>query len=179
MGSKYRYILITFFFLVIISLTIPLIVYNIKNSNPELYSIRIEGNVLEITTYTYEDIIDGKFGLVEDQEFVFLNQYNTQFDVVYTGVSVWAILTYAEIMLPNSTGIYFKSYDSYYTEPLTLENIENYSDLVLIAFKKENQVLKYNDDDGGPLRAIVNLSVTEPDYCSKYWAKYVNTIVVV
>ena len=39
--------------------------------------------------------------------------------------------------------------------------------------------LKYNDDDGGPLRAIVNLSVTEPDYCSKYWAKYVNTIVVV
>ena len=177
--GKYRNLLIGLFFLIIISFTIPLIIFNLKNRNPELHSIRIEGNVSAITTYTYEDIIEGKFGLVEDQEFVFLNQYKTQFDVVYTGASVWAILTYSGLLLPNSTGVYFKSFDSYYTETLTLDNIENYSDLIIIAFKKENQVLKYNDDDGGPLRAIVNLSVTEPDYCSKYWAKYVNTIVVV
>jgi hypothetical protein len=67
----------------------------------------------------------------------------------------------------------------YYTEEMPLEKVENNPDGVIIAFQKGNDLLKYNSEDGGPMRAIVNLSVTLPDYCSKYWAKYVNTIVVV
>ena len=179
--GKYRNLFITLFFLLIISFTIPLIIFNLKNRNPDLYSIRIEGNVSEEVTYSYEDIVDGVFGLVENQEFTFLNQppSNTQFEVNYTGVSLWSLLSYTSILLPNSTAIYFYSYDSYYTEQISLVKVENNPNGVIIAFKKGYDILKYNSVDGGPLRAIVNLSVTEPDYCSKYWAKYVNIVVVV
>ncbi|MBN2155387.1 MAG: molybdopterin-dependent oxidoreductase [Candidatus Lokiarchaeota archaeon] len=176
-----RIAFITLFFLLIMAFPIPLIVFNLRNRNPELYSIRIEGNVSEVLTYTYEDIVDGLFGVVEKQEFVYLNQppYNTRYNVIYTGVSVWSLLTHKSVINSNATEIFFRSYDAYYTDTLLLEKVENNPTLVIIAFKKDNKPLKYNSDDGGPLRAIVNLSVTEPDYCSKYWAKYVNTIVVV
>ena len=179
MKKTYRYLFISFFFVAIISFTIPLIVYNIKNSNPDLYSIKIEGNVSEVITYSYNDIVEGTFGFVENHDFVFLNQYNTRYNRVYTGVSVWALITHATIMYPNSTGIFFKSYDSYITETLTLDQVRDNPKLVIIAFKVDERTLKYNDNDGGPLRSVVNLSVTEPDYCSKFWAKFVNTIVVV
>jgi hypothetical protein len=174
-----RNLLISLFFLVLIIFPIPLIVYNVINSNPELYSIRIEGNVSEVTTYSYDQIVEGSFGLVENQNFVFLNQYDSQYNRVYTGVSVWSLLTYITIMYPNSTGISFKSYDSYVTETLTLEQININPELVIIAFKIDDRALKYNDNDGGPLRSIVDLSVTDPVYCSKYWVKHVNTIVVI
>ena len=179
MKKVLRYIYISLFFITIISFTIPLIIYNLNNSNPNLYSIKIEGNVSKEIVYSYEEIVDGSYGYVDNQEFNFLNQWGTRYSVNYTGVSLWALLTYQSIINPNSTRIYFKSYDSYNTENLTLSQVENNPNLVIIAFKKFNSVLKYTDDDGGPLRAIVNLSVTEPDYNSKYWAKYVNTIVVV
>ena len=176
-----RNLLITFFFLVVIAFPIPLIIFNLRNHNPELYTLKIEGNVSQEIEYVYEDLVDGVYGLVEDQIFTYINQppYNTQYDVVYTGVSLWALLTYTSILLPNATALYFKSYDLYYTEEITLEKVENNPDGVIIAFQKGDKLLKYNSDDGGPMRAIVNLSVTLPDYCSKYLAKYLNTIVVV
>ncbi len=160
---------------------IPLIIANLKGRNPDLYTLRIEGNVSEEIIYVYEDLVDGKYGLVENQVFTYLNQppYNTRYDVTYTGVNLWTLLTYTSILLPNSTAIYFKSYDTYYTEKISLDKIETNPNGVIIAFQKGNDLLKYNTDDGGPMRAIVNLSVILPDYSSKYWAKYVNTIIVV
>ena len=174
-----RKVLISVFFIILISFPIPLIVFNMMNSNPDLYSIRIEGNVSEILTFKYEDLVDGVFGKIINQEFTFQNRppHNDQYEVNYTGVSVWGILEYASVHYPNSTGIYFKSYDSYTTEILPLEKIETNPLGVIIAYQEGDDPLNPNDD--GPMRAIVNLSVTLPDYCSKYWAKQVNTFVIV
>jgi DMSO/TMAO reductase YedYZ molybdopterin-dependent catalytic subunit len=179
--KKQRIIFITLFFLILIAFPIPLIVYNLKNRNPDLYTLRIVGNVSEEKEYLYEDFVDGVYGIIEDQVFTYLNQppYNTRYEIIYTGVSLWTLLTYTSILLPNATAIYFQSYDLYYTEEISLEKVESNPKGVIIAFQHDNKLLKYNSNDGGPMRAIVNLSVTLPDYCSKYWAKYVNTIVVV
>lgn len=177
--NRRRILLITLFFLILVSIPIPLIIYNLMTRNPDLYVIRLEGNVSEVITFSYEDIVDGTYGIIDDQEFEFLNQYGTRYTVTYTGVSVWALLDYAQVHYPNSTGLYFKSYDNFVTELLSLEDIKTYSELIIIAFKIGNKVLKYTDEDGGPMRSIVNLSVTEPEYNSQYWAKYVNTIIVI
>ena len=180
MKINLRYFLISLFFLSLIGLTIPLIVYNLNNRNPDPTALIITGNVSREVSFTYEDIISGKYGVVENRIFTFLNQppYNSQYDVNYTGVSVWALLTYTSILYPNATSIYFKSWDAYRTETLSLSAVQDNPEDVIVAFKKGDYFLQNNSEDGGPLRTIVDLSVTEPDYCSKYWAKYVNEIVV-
>jgi len=172
-----RRILITLFFVIVVSFPIPFIIYNIRNRNPDLYSICIKGNVSEEITYTYEDIVDGLFGIVENQQFTSLNSVHEQYDAIYTGVSVWVLLTQTLIMFPNSTSIYFQSYDSYTTEEISLEKVEQNPNGVIIAYQKGNDPL--NPKGEGPMRAIVSLNVTNPDYNSKYWTKQVNTIFVV
>lgn len=178
MKKVYRNLLISLFFLSIISITIPLVLYNLNQRNPDRLSIIIKGNVSHEVTYYYDDITNGTYGIVENRPFTFLNEFGLQYDVNYSGVSVWALLTYSSILTPSSTAIYFYSWDNYQSATLSLTDVENHSEEIIIAFKKEDAYLKNDSQDGGPLRSIVNLSVTEPIYCSQYWVKYVNMIVV-
>ena len=182
MKKTLRYVLISLFFLSLIGFTIPLIIYNLNQRNPDPLVIIISGNVSHEVSYTYDEIVVGEYGLVENKQFTFLNQYNTRYEVNYTGVSVWTLLSYTEILNSNATTIYFKSWDSYTTATLNLTDVEQNSENIIIAFKQGDRFLTNSSDDGGPFRAIVDLSVTEafdpPTYCSQFWAKYVNEIIV-
>lgn len=178
MKKIYRNLLISLFFLSIISITIPLVIYNLNQRNPNPLSIIITGNVSKEISFNYDDITNGTYGTVGDRQFTFLNDFGTQYDANYTGVSVWALLTYSSILTPSSTAIYFYSWDNYQSASLSLEDVENNPEEIIIAFKKGDTYLRNNSVDGGPFRSIVNLSVTEPLYCSQYWVKYINKIVV-
>lgn len=175
-----RNIKITIFFIIITGITVPLIAYNFTIRNDVHWELLINGNVSKEIDISYQDLVDGKYGTVVNQTYQFLDIEGHRANYTYTGVSVWNILSETHVLNNNSTAIEFKSYDLYVTSPLNLTKIQEYPNLTIIAYKLNGKFLTTKEQGGdGPLRAIIDLSVTTPTYNSQYWAKYVNEIYVI
>ena len=175
-----RNVKIVILFAVIIGATIPFIIYNFQVQNPILWELKITGNVTQEINVTYSQIVNGNYGLIENRPFYFINSYGTNYWEIYTGASLWEILNQTGVLPANATKFYFRSVDNYETGTLWLDNISEHPDYALIAFKLGNQVLLPKDQGGdGPLRAIVDYNLTKPAVNSQFWAKYVNTVVII
>jgi DMSO/TMAO reductase YedYZ molybdopterin-dependent catalytic subunit len=167
-------------FAAIIAVTIPFLFYNYSVQNPILWELKITGNVNQEITIQYQQIVNGTFGLVEDRPFFFKNSYGTEYWENYTGASLWQILNQTGVLPVNATQFYFRSVDNWVTNPLLLDDISAHPDFVLIAFKLGDEILLPKDQGGnGPLRAIVDYNLTKPNVNSEYWAKYVNTVIII
>ncbi|MFX1294477.1 MAG: hypothetical protein ACFFD2_06445 [Promethearchaeota archaeon] len=175
-----RNLKILIFFTAIISVTIPLLVYNFMIRNPLIWELTIKGNVKQEVVIHYQQITDGEFKIIEDMEFYFINSYGTEESHIYSGPTLWQILNQTDILLENSTKYYFRCYDNYVTESLWLSDIEIHPEYVIIAFKEGDQFLKPKSEGGtGPLRAIVHFNLTNPNPNGEYWAKYLNEIIII
>ena len=180
MKPLYRNLAIVIVFGAIIASTIPFLIYNYQVQNPILWELKITGNVTHEVNVTYSQIVNGDYGLIENRPFYFINSYGTNFWQNYTGASLWQILNQTGVLPPNATKFYLQSVDNYVTGTLWLDNISANPDYVLIAFKLWNEVIQPKDQGGdGPLRAIVDYNLTKPEVNSQYWAKYVNTVIII
>jgi len=186
-----RNLKISIFFGIIIGFTVPLIGYNfmlleqegnqIYVWNPIDWNLKIRGNVKYEATIPYQALINGTYGTIANQTFHFLNSYGTYYLTNYTGVSVWRLLSDLNILNEGATGIWFKSVDLYETPGIPLSKVEEFPNLTIVAYKVNNINLTTRERGGtGPIRSIVNLSITEPteEGNGMYWAKYLTTIMV-
>jgi DMSO/TMAO reductase YedYZ molybdopterin-dependent catalytic subunit len=175
-----RNLKIGLFFSIIIGITIPLIVYNFLTiENPSPWTVKIYGNVENEVYISYDDIVAGVYGLVENREFYFINSYGTEHYYNYTGVSVWYILNQTDVLTNTSSEIIFRAIDNYYTYEISLTEMAANPEYAILAFKRDGQILQPKESGGeGPLRAIVDYELTKPRVNSQYWAKYTNSIQV-
>ncbi len=153
--------------------------------NTDVWNLKIYGSgVTEVTLIPYSDITSGKYRSVQDAKFAILNQYNYNYTYYYSGASIWDILEDNGIVEPSATKMRFIASDNYRSEFIPLSLVRNNPDLAIIGYEENGHILEEQSKGGdGPLRSMVNLSVTQqmipPTYNSQFWVKYVNGIEVI
>jgi hypothetical protein len=180
MKPLYRNLAIAIVCVTVILALVPFILYNYKTQNPIVWGLLITGNVDHEVVIQYQGIVNGTYGIIEDRTFFWKNSYGTTGTDIYTGASLWQILNQTGIVRPNATKYYFRCFDNYNTNNLTLSDIQAHPEDVIIAFKRGDEFLQPMEKDGdGPLRAIVDYTLTSPNPNTEYWAKYVNTVIII
>jgi DMSO/TMAO reductase YedYZ molybdopterin-dependent catalytic subunit len=166
----------------IIGIVIPFIVNNNSppddNQHPSYdWNISIYGNVNYEVNITYEDIVEGVYGVVENREFYFINSYGTEYYINYTGAPVWNILNQTGVLTNTSSKIVFYAIDNYYSYELSISDFAANPEYAILAFKKNGEFILPQQQGGyGPIRAIVDYEITKPRVNSQYWVKYTSSI---
>jgi hypothetical protein len=131
--------------------------------------ITIEGNGTSSSiTLSITDLTSGKYDLVEDKTFHIKNSVGTEYDVVYSGISLWSIIEEENLIIQSASGLEFRFYarDGYSSPKfLNLSIVEANSDLIILAFEENGIPLSVE----GPLRSVMDQSVMpEGEYSSQY-----------
>jgi DMSO/TMAO reductase YedYZ molybdopterin-dependent catalytic subunit len=114
---------------------------------------------------TLSEIKSDKYRQVKDKEFHFKNSVGTEWDAVYSGVSLWSILEAEDILKPEASSFLFIGEDGYEAPTtLSLSLAENNEDQVILAYEKDGEPLY----EKGPLRSVIDYEVIPEYYNSQY-----------
>jgi len=141
--------------------------------------IAIEGNGISTSmTISVSELTSGKYDLVEDKTFHIKNRVDTEYDVVYSGISLWSILEVENLLLHSSSRLEFRFYGrDGFSSPkfLNLSIVEANPDLVILAYEENGVPLSL----GGPLRSVIDQSIMpEGEYTSHYSVEKLNKIMI-
>ncbi len=162
-----------------------MIVYNLTTVNTDVWNLKIYGSgTTDEILVPYSDIVSDKYLSVQDGEFVILNKFNFTYTFFYSGASIWDILEDNGVVAGYATQLRFVASDNYKSEFIPLSLVRDNPNLVIIGYEENGKILEEQSKGGtGPLRSMVNLSVTiqmsPPTYNSQFWVKYVNGIEVI
>ena len=135
--------------------------------NPNTVVIKGSGLIKEITLST-EELKSDKYYQVENQLFFIKNSVGSEYYVIYSGVSLWSILTNENLLSYESFNLnfIFVGRDAYKSpRPLNLSIAEYSPQSIIIAYSKDGQPLIGD----GPLRSVINQTVMPPgEYSSQY-----------
>jgi hypothetical protein len=141
--------------------------------------IKIEGDGISTSTsISVSELTSGKYDLVEDKTFHIKNRVDTEYDIVYSGISLWNILEVENLLLHSSSSLEFRFYGrDGFSSPrfLNLSIAEANPDLVILAFEENGVPLSLE----GPLRSVIDQSIIpEGDYTSHYSIQKLNKIII-
>jgi len=141
--------------------------------------ITIDGNGTSTSiTISINELTSGKYDLVEDKTFHIKNKFETEYDVVYSGISLWSIIEEENLLLNPASELQFRFYarDGYSSPKfLNLSIVEAYPDLVILAFEENGVPLSLE----GPLRSIMDQSVMpEGEFSSQYSVQKLSQIII-
>ena len=111
----------------IIPLTIML-GYTVKTSNSFWLDMSLSSGIA-YNIVSYND-------LVEDKSFHIKNSFETEYDVVYSGISLWSIIEEENLIIQTASSLEFRFYarDGYGSPKfLNLSIVEANSDLIILA----------------------------------------------
>jgi hypothetical protein len=141
--------------------------------------ITIKGNGVSRTlNISVSELTSGKYDLVEDKTFHIMNRYENEYDVIYSGISLWSILEEENLIIQSSSILKFRFYarDGYSSPKfLNLSIAEVNPDLVILAYEKNGVPLS----EEGPLRSVMDQSIMPPnEYSSQYSVQKLYQIII-
>ena len=105
---------------------------------------------------------------ISNQIFSIENAFGSQFEITYSGVSLWSVLEISGILKGSATTFRFIGYDGYQSEhPLSLTIAQTSSSLIILAYAEDGHPL-FND---GPIRSVINQSAIPSEISSHYWVQ--------
>ena len=112
---------------------------------------------------TLSEAKSDKYNQVKDREYHFKNRVGTEWDAIYSGVTLWSILE--EEGIQDADTFLFVGEDGYESPTaLSLSLAENYEDQVILAYEEDGEPLY----EKGPLRSVVDEEVIPEYYNSQY-----------
>ena len=137
--------------------------------------ITIKGNVVEEFELRLSDIKSDNYLQIENREFHIVNAIGREYDVVYTGVSLWSILEYEDLITHDSSTFLFIGGDGYYAETaLPLSLAENNTDQIILAYEENGQPIFFD----GPVISVVDHELVPDKANTHYLVKYLKTILI-
>ncbi|NVM16841.1 MAG: hypothetical protein HWN80_03940 [Candidatus Lokiarchaeota archaeon] len=171
MKTRNFYILVTSVIIGLVVFWLMMIAFLEFNPFEDPNKITIDGNgTSSSVTLSITDLTSGKYDLVEDKIFHIKNgpPYETEYDVVYSGISLWSIIEGENLIVQSASNLEFRFYarDGYSSPKfLNLSIVEANSDLVILAFEENGVPLSVE----GPLRTVMDQSIMpEGEYSSQY-----------
>jgi hypothetical protein len=142
-------------------------------------SITIQGTgVNREVTLTITQLKSDKYEQFIDKVFHIMNSFETEYDVVYSGVSLWSILITENLIDedPSVLTVMFWARDLYHSpRPLNLSIAEHNSDMVIIAYEENGAPLF----EEGPLRSVLDQSIMPVgEYSSQYSVQMLSKIII-
>ena len=181
METRNFYILVTSVLIGVIIFWLMVIAFTELDIDPfeDPNKITIEGNgTSKSLSLSVSELTSGKYNLVEDKTFHIKNKYDTEDDIIYSGISLWSIIEVENLIIHPSSELEFRFYGrDGYTSPkfLNLSIAEINPDLVILAYE-ENGVPLLGE---GPLRSIMDQSVMPPDeYSAQYSVQKLYLIII-
>ncbi len=160
-----------------------LLIFAVIELDADLYqdpnTITIQGNgVNRQITLTVTQLKSDKYDQYIDKTFHIVNIFETESYPIYSGVSLWSIIT-EEVLIdvdPSLLTFQFWARDQYHSPfPLNLSIAQNNPDLVIIAYERDGSPL-FGD---GPLRSVLD-QATMPggQYSSQYSVQMLSEIII-
>ena len=145
--------------------------------DPNAITIRGDGVNRQITLTTTQ-LKSDKYDQYIDKSFHIVNIYETEDDIIYSGVSLYSIII-EEVLIdvdPSSLTFQFWARDQYHSPfPLNLSIAQANPDLIIIAYEK-NGVPLFGD---GPLRSVLDqTTMPEGQYSSQYSVQMLSEIII-
>jgi len=150
---------------------------NIKNifRGEDNVVVTIKGNVVEEFELKLSDIKSDEYLQVLNKNFHIVNAIGREYDVIYTGVSLWSILEVENLLNPDSSTFLFVGGDGYYAETsLPLSLAENNSEQVILAYEQDGQPIFFE----GPVVSAVDHELIPDKANTHYTVKYLKTILI-
>jgi DMSO/TMAO reductase YedYZ molybdopterin-dependent catalytic subunit len=150
---------------------------NIKNifGGEDNVVLTIKGNVVEEFELKLSDIKSDNYLQVVNKEFHIVNAIGREYDIIYTGVSLWSILDVENLLNPDSSTFLFIGGDGYYAEtPLPLSLAENNNELVILAYEQDGQPIFFE----GPVISVIDHELIPDKATTHYTVKYLKTILI-
>lgn len=108
--------------------------------------------------FSLEELKSEKYQQIIDKNYFFINSFGSEYEIVYSGVSLWSILMVEEILIDDTSNLTFKFYarDGYSSpHPLNLSIAQQNPELVILAYERDGAPLF----EEGPLSSVVDRSV--------------------
>jgi len=179
MESRNFYILIAS--IIVGMIAIGLFVFTVAELDADLLqdsdTITIRGNgVNREITLTITQLKSDKYDQSVDKIFHIMNSFETEYDIVYSGVSLWSILVEENLIDEDPSILTFEFWarDLYHSpKPLNLSIAQNNPDLVILAYEEDGAPLF----EKGPLRSVLDQSIMpEGEYSSQYSVQMLSEI---
>jgi len=127
-------------------------------------------------SFHIDELKSDKYTQVIDQTFFFRNRVGSEYERVYSGVSIWSILDVEDLLIDDASSLKFIIWggDAYRSpQSLNLSIAKNNPELVILAYAEGGQPL-FGD---GPLRSVLNQSVMPSgEVASQYSVQQVSSI---
>lgn len=150
---------------------------NLKNifGGEDNVVVIIKGNVAEEFELRLSDIKSDKYQQILNKKFHIVNAIGREYDVYYSGVSLWSILEVENLLNLDSSTFLFIGGDGYYAETsLPLSLAENNSDQVILAYEQDGQPIFFE----GPVISVVDYELIPDKATTHYSVKYLRTILI-
>lgn len=145
--------------------------------DPNILTIKGDGVNREITLTTTQ-LKSDKYDQYIDKTFHLMNSFETESDVIYSGVSLWSVLVEEALIDADAAVLTFQFWarDLYHSpKPLNLSIAQNNPDLVVIAYA-ENGAPLFGE---GPLRSVLDQSIMpDGEYSSQYSVQMLSEIII-
>jgi hypothetical protein len=146
--------------------------------DPNKIEIRGTGT-LGTVTLSISELTSGRYDLIEDRTFHIKNRYDTEYDIIYSGISLWSIIEEENIIVQASSELEFRFYSrDGYSSPkfLNLSIVENNPELVILANEENGVPLPTTE---GPLRTVMDQSIMpEDEFSSQYSVQKLSYIII-
>ena len=127
---------------------------------------------------TLTEVKSDKYTQVKNHTYQLKNSLDIEYDLVFSGVSLWSILEVEALLsgTPAELTFQFVASDGYSSpSPLNLSLAQSFPDLVIIAYEEDGNPLI----DDGPLRSVVNQSLLmSGQYASQYCLQQLTEIII-
>jgi hypothetical protein len=137
--------------------------------------ITIKGNVIQEYEFTLAELKSDKYLQIIDKMFHFINAIGYEYDLIFSGVSLWSLFEVENILNEDSSTFLFIGGDGFYAETsLPISLAENNPYQVILAYEKDGQPLLYE----GPIRSIVDYELIPDKATTHYAVSNLKTIII-
>ena len=137
--------------------------------------ITIKGNVVEEFELKLSEIKSDKYQQVINANFHIVNAIGREYNLIYSGVSLWSILETENLLNPDSSTFLFIGGDGYRAETnLPLSLAENFTEQIILAYEQDGQPIFFE----GPVVSVVDHELIPDKANTHYMVKYLKTILI-
>jgi len=176
------------FYILIVSITLGLAVfwltvYAVITLDVDLFqsgqTIIIKGEgITDEFTISLNELKSDKYLQIENQQFKIVNSFETEYYVIYSGVSLWSLLEVENLLVQSPLELKFQFWarDAYHSpKPINLSIAQNNPTLIILAYEENGSPLF----ETGPIRSVIDDTVIPTgEYSSQYSVQKLATIII-
>lgn len=137
--------------------------------------VTIKGNVNRELELTVSDIKSNNYQQVMDRTFHIVNAIGREYDLIFSGASLWSIFEEEDILNPGSSTFFLMGGDGYNAEtPLPISLAQNFTEQIILAYEQDGQPIFFD----GPIVSVIDHIVIPDKANTHYMIKYLKTILI-